>query len=126
MIKNILKNKFLLISVFLILYFLGSICSQFALYSQLTPEMENSPYWIKLLNNEFFASLQWTFTLPAFRIGIEYLSAPQIFLVGYIIGFIVQIGSYIFWLKQKIPFDDYITISLMIFALYISKYKIFD
>jgi uncharacterized protein (DUF486 family) len=119
------NNTIFLITLWLVLVILGNICAQIALFSQTLPFMENKSYFSKLLSNEFWASLQWAFALPSFRLGSKYFTVPQLFLAGYLIGFIIQLLSNAFWLKVKTPIDDYFTMVIMMLALYISKYSIF-
>ncbi len=117
-------DKIKLFMKWFILTVLASLSSQLSLFLQTTEGFKNAPYAEILLTTEFWASLQWAFALPAFRLGTQLLSAPQIYLAGYLIGFATQIFSSFFIFKSKITVDDYVTILIMLSALIISKFKL--
>lgn len=117
-------DKLMIFIKWFILTILASLSSQMSLFLQTTEGYKNASYAEILLTTEFWATLQWAFALPAFRIGISLLSAPQIYLAGYVIGFLMQIISSSFIFKNKITPDDYLTIVIMFSALVISKLKL--
>lgn len=121
-----MKKNISMFLIWLTLNILTNICTQIALFAQTMPIMENTNYYFKLLTSEFWASMQWMFALPAFRIGTNIMTIPQQFLAGYLINFLIQISSNILWLKKSIPIDDYFTMAIMLYALYISKYNVFN
>jgi hypothetical protein len=57
--------------------------------------------------------------------GNKIFQAPQLYILGYIVGFIVQIISSFYIYKFPISIDDYITMFLLITAGYISKMAVF-
>ncbi len=117
-------DKIILFIKWFLLTILASLSSQLSLFLQTTEGLKNAPYMQILLTTEFWASLQWAFALPAFRMGTKILSAPQIYLAGYLIGFATQIFSSFFIFKNKITVDDYVTIVIMLTAFIISKFKL--
>jgi uncharacterized protein (DUF486 family) len=86
--------------------------------------MENQNYLSKLLSSEFWASLQWAIALPAFRIGSNFLTPVQLFFMGYLFGFIVQVFSDIYIFKLTPSWDSYFCIVTILFAMYVSKIKL--
>lgn len=97
----------------------------FALFTQTTPEMKDANILVKILSSEFWASIEWMFLIPAQRIGITFLSAPQLSLSSYIFDFLAQLWSNAYWLKLPTTIDDYVGMGLIFFGMYASKYTIF-
>jgi uncharacterized protein (DUF486 family) len=112
-----------------LLWFLLNICiviaMQFALFSQITPEMKDTNIFEKLLTSEFWATIEWFFIVPAQRIGNTFLTAPQLALSSYIFNFLSQIWSNSYWLNIKTTIDDYIGMLLILFGMYVAKYTLF-
>jgi len=101
------------------------IAMQFALFSQTTPEMENTTIFEKLLTSEFWATIEWLFIIPAQRIGNTFLTAPQLALSSYIFNFLSQIWANTYWLNIQTTNDDYIGMCLILFGMYVAKYTVF-
>lgn len=97
----------------------------FALFTQTTHEMKDAHILVKILSSEFWASIEWMFVIPAQRIGITFLSAPQLSLSSYIFDFLAQLWSNAYWLKLPTTIDDYVGMFLIFFGMYASKYRIF-
>ena len=96
----------------------------FALFTQTTPEMKNASIWAKILSSEFWASIEWMFLIPANRIGNTFLTAPQLSLSSYVFDFLAQIWSNAFWLKLPTTIDDYAGMALIMFGMYVAKFKV--
>lgn len=109
----------------IILNLIGSSFAQIALFLQTQPALENAPYLVKLLTSEFWASMQWGVTIPAFRMGAKFLNPAQLFLASYLFGFFLQILSNTFWLNIPTTIDDYVTMIVILFAMYVSKMRVF-
>ena len=97
----------------------------FALFTQTTSDMKDAHILVKILSSEFWASIEWMFLIPSNRIGITFLSAPQISLSSYIFDFLAQLWSNAYWLKLPTTTDDYVGMVLIFLGMYISKYTIF-
>ena len=97
----------------------------FALFTQTTPEMKDANILVKILSSEFWASIEWMFLIPAQRIGITFLSAPQLSLSSYIFDFLAQLWSNAYWLKLPTTIDDYVGMFLIFFGMYAAKYTLF-
>ena len=97
----------------------------FALFTQTTSDMKDAHILVKILSSEFWASIEWMFLIPANRIGITFLSAPQISLSSYIFDFLAQLWSNTYWLKLPTTIDDYVGMCLIFFGMYAAKYTIF-
>jgi uncharacterized protein (DUF486 family) len=110
---------------FLGLQVMATICSFVALFAQTTPYLEYASYWKKLLHNEFWISMQWLFALPSFRIGYQVLSVPLMFLIGYVLGFVLEILLDKFVLDDSMTVDHYVCILFLLLGLYISKFDVF-
>jgi len=109
----------------LILNILTSVFSQIGLFMQTLPFLENEPYLIKLLHSQFWATIQWSFAVPMFRIGSHFLNPAQLFLFTFVINFIVVIISNKIWLNIGNNIGDYVTMIIFFIAMYISKTKFF-
>ena len=97
----------------------------FALFTQTTSDMKDAHILVKILSSEFWASIEWMFLIPSNRIGITFLSAPQISLSSYIFDFLAQLLSNTYWLKLPTTIDDYVGMCLIFFGMYAAKYTIF-
>ena len=69
--------------------------------------------------------MQWLFALPSFRIGYQVLSVPLMFLIGYVLGFLLEIGLDKFVLDGSMTLDHYVCILFLLLGLYIGKFKVF-
>lgn len=119
-------NKYSGLLLWLILNILVVILMDVALFYQGTPAMKNASFTKKLMTTELFASLQWLFIIPSERIGNKFLSAPQLGLASFVFDFLGQIGTDMFWLKIPITIDDWAAMLIILGAMYISIYKLFD
>jgi uncharacterized protein (DUF486 family) len=97
----------------------------FALFTQTTSDMKDANILVKILSSEFWASIEWMFLIPAQRIGITFLSAPQLSLSSYIFDFLAQLWSNAYWLKLPTTIDDYVGMFLIFFGMYAAKYTLF-
>ncbi len=97
----------------------------FALFTQTTTSMEHDNIIIKIITSEFWATIEWVFSIPSVRIGITFLNPAQIVLASYIFDFLAQIWSNIFWLKLPTTMDDYIAMIIILFGVYTSKARLF-
>lgn len=114
------------IIIWVLLNILLLIATQIALFAQTMPEMENSSMLVKLVHSEFWASIEWIFVIPAQRIGITFLNPAQLALSSYVFQFISQPLSNTFWLKIKTTIDDYVGMIIILFGMYISKFRVFN
>jgi len=96
-----------------------------ALFYQGTPEMKNATFTKKLLTTELFATGQWLLIIPSQRLGNKFLSAPQLGLASFVFDFLGQIVTDIFWLKVPITIDSWAAMAIIMFAMYVSVYKVF-
>lgn len=119
-------NKISGILLWLVLNILVVILMDIALFYQGTPAMKNATFTKKLLATEFFASLQWLFIIPSERIGNKFLTAAQLGLASFVFDFLGQIGTDMFWLKIPITIDDWAAMIIILTAMYMSIYKVFD
>jgi len=119
-------NFVLTFLLWLFLNIMIGLTMDFALFTQTTPEMENSNIFAKILSSEFWASIEWMFLIPANRIGNTFLSAAQISLSSYVFDFLAQLWSNVFWLKLPTTIDDYVGMVLIFFGMYSAKYTIFE
>ena len=124
--KKISESKVSFFSIVLFIFYqvAASICTFIILFLQGRPSMINASYWEKLLYNEFWTVVEWLFALPAIRLGVEFISMPQIILVAYLVGFIVQIFVDKYWIIVPIYLDTYICMIIMMFALVVANLKL--
>ena len=124
--KKISESKVPFFSIVLFIFYqvAASICTFIILFLQGRPSMINASYWEKLLYNEFWTVVEWLFALPAIRLGVEFISMPQIILVAYLVGFIVQIFVDKYWIIVPIYLDTYICMIIMMFALVVANLKL--
>ena len=99
---------------------------QLALFSQLTPEMDNASMMELLIQSEFWASIQWLFVIPVQRIGILFFTPPQLAMMSCLLDFLSQIYSNAYWLKLKTEIDDYVGMLAIFVGFAISKFRVFD
>ena len=118
-------NFVLKVLLWIFLNIMIGLTMDFALFTQTTPEMKDANILVKILSSEFWASIEWMFIIPAQRIGITFLSAPQLSLSSYIFDFLAQLWSNTYWLKLPTTIDDYVGMFLIFFGMYVSKYTIF-
>lgn len=119
-------NFILLVIFWLFLNIMIGITMDFALFTQTTPEMENASIIMKILSSEFWASIQWMFIIPAQRIGFLFLNPAQLALSSYVFNFLSQLWSNKYWLKFPTTIDDYFGMILILFGMYVSKFKVFN
>jgi hypothetical protein len=112
------------IGLFVFLQVAASICTFIILFLQSRPHMIEESYWEKLLANEFWTSVEWAFALPAIKIGFTFLSLPQIILVTYLVGFIVQIFVDKFWIMTPLYLDTFVSMFIMMGAMTIASMKL--
>jgi uncharacterized protein (DUF486 family) len=86
--------------------------------------MIHASYLTKLVANEFWTSVEWMFALPAIKLGYTFLSMPQIILVAYLVGFVVQIFVDKFWIKVPVYLDTYVCMILMMVAMAVANLKL--
>ena len=118
------KAKGIFIWMVLNLFIVGFM--DIALFYQGTPAMKHATFLHKLLVTELFATGQWLFIIPAARIGNNFLTAAQLGLASFVFDFLGQIVTDIFWLKIPITIDDWAAMAIILGAMYISIYKIFN
>jgi uncharacterized protein (DUF486 family) len=118
------KTKNIILWLILNLFIVGFMDA--ALFYQGTPSMKKATFTHKLLVTEGFATAQWLAIIPASRIGNKFLSAPQLGLASFVFDFLGQVVSDIFWLKVPIAVDDWIAMFVILSAMYVSIYKIFN
>jgi uncharacterized protein (DUF486 family) len=100
------------------------VMMELALFSQTTKEQEDASIWIKLLNAEFWATLEWFFVVPAVRIGATFLNPAQLGLSSYVFNFIGQIITNKFWLEIPTTIDDYMGMVLIFVGMIVSKLRL--
>jgi uncharacterized protein (DUF486 family) len=118
-------NLVLKVLFWIFLNIMIAITMEFALFTQTTSEMKDKNILLKILSSEFWASIEWMFLIPAQRIGITFLSAPQLSLSSYIFDFLAQLWSNAYWLKLPTTIDDYAGMCIIFFGMYAAKYTIF-
>ena len=121
-----MKHKFS-IGVLLLWLFLNIsiiVAMEFALFMQTTSKMENASLIKKILDAEFWASVQYMFAIPALRVGNWFLTAPQLALSSYVFNFLGQVVSNRSWLKVTTTLDDYLAMGMILIAMVISKYHL--
>jgi uncharacterized protein (DUF486 family) len=111
--------------VWLILNILVVALMDIALFSQTTPEMENTSIWNKILNAEFWATIEWFVLIPAQRIGNTFLNPAQLGLSSYVFNFLAQIVTNEYWLKVPTTLDDYAGMVVIMIGMVVSKMVLF-
>jgi len=112
------------IIIWLILNILIGLTMDFALFTQTTGDMKNVSILQKIITSEFWASIEWMFVIPSNRIGYLFLNPAQISLSSYVFDFLAQIWSNAFWLKLPTSIDDYAGMVIILFGMYVAKFKI--
>jgi len=120
-----MKNKALLLVIWVILNVYVILTMDLAMFMQTTPEMKGAGFLKKLGVTELFATLEWIGLIPANRLGNRILSAAQVSLSSFVFDFLGQIASNRYWLKLPTTLDDYIGMALILTAMAISTYKVF-
>lgn len=113
-----------LVILWVILNILVGLTMDFAMFTQTTSDGKNVSILEKIITSEFWASIEWMFLIPANRIGNVFLNPAQISLTSYVFDFLAQIWSNAFWLKLPTTIDDYVGMGLILFGMYLSKYKV--
>ena len=110
--------------IWLFLNIITCLTMDFALFTQTTPDMKNASFYLKILSSEFWATIEWMFVIPANRIGILFLNPAQLSLSSYVFDFLAQLWSNTFWLHLPTTIDDYSGMAIILFGMYISKFRI--
>ena len=118
-------NKIIIFLIWLVTSIIASFISQFAIIFQTLPFMINSSFFEIILFAELIASVQWFFAIFSLRMGNKLFNGPQLYILGYIVGFLMQIFSSFYIYKFPISIDDYVTMILLTIAGYISKMSLF-
>ena len=108
----------------LFLNIMVGLTMDFALFTQTTPDMKNESIPFKILTSEFWATIEWMFVIPANRIGNTFLNPAEISLSSYVFDFLAQLWSNTFWLNLPTTIDDYVGMFLILFGMYIAKFKV--
>ena len=106
---------------FFVLQILASISSFLVLFLENTPAHVNDSFFLKLMTNEFFTTLEWCFALPSIFMGSTFLSVPQIILMSYLVGFVVQIIMEKILLKFETSIDSFVAMAIILFAVLVSQ-----
>ena len=117
-------NLFLTVLFWLFLNIMIGLTMDFALFTQTTADMKQASIWEKMLTSEFWATVEWMFVVPANRIGNLFLNPAQISLSSYVFDFLAQLWSNAYWLKLPTTLDDYIGMFLILFGMYVAKFKV--
>ena len=110
--------------IWLVLNILVGLTMDFALFTQTTGDTKNVSILQKIITSEFWASIEWIFLIPSNRIGYSFLNPAQISLSSYVFDFLAQLWSNAFWLNLTTTIDDYSGMVLILFGMYISKFKV--
>ena len=113
-----------IVIIWFILNVLVGLTMDIAMFSQTTGDGKNASIIEKIITSEFWASIEWLFVIPANRIGNTFLNPAQISLTSYVFDFFAQILSNTFWLNLSTSMDDYVGMVLIIFGMYVSKFKV--
>jgi uncharacterized protein (DUF486 family) len=120
-----MKNRAILLVIWVILNVYVILTMDLAMFMQTTPEMKHAGFLKKLGVTELFATLEWIGLIPANRLGNRVLSAAQVSLSSFVFDFLGQIVSNRYWLKLPTTLDDYIGMGIILAAMGISTYKVF-
>lgn len=101
------------------------ISQEIALFAQTTDDMIDLSLPIKILDAQFWATVQWLFVIPAHRVGFQFLTVPQLALSSYVFNFLGRIVSNAIWLKSPTTIDDLLGMVLVLLGMYISKNIVF-
>ena len=111
--------------IWILLTILTLILNDVALFLQTKEFMRNDSMILKIINNEFWATLLWCVAIPATRIGYTIMNPIKLTMLSYLLMFGGQIVSNHTWLNEPTTIDDYVTILIAIVGLVISTYKVF-
>ena len=110
--------------IWVILNILIGVTMDFALFSQTTGDMKDVSIFQKIITAEFWASIEWMFVIPSNRMGYKFLNPAQISLSSYVFDFLAQLWSNAFWLNLTTTIDDYAGMVLIMFGMYVAKFKV--
>ena len=113
------------IILWITLTIMSMIVQDIALFAQTREYMINDSLFQKIIANQFFATLLWSFAIPAVRIGYTIMNPLQLTMFSYLFLFGSQIVTNYVWLNEPTTVDDYISIVIVICGLLVSSYKIF-
>ena len=119
-------KKIFAYTIIIILSIISGFIALTAAFSQTLPFMKDSGFAQKLLTSEFWATLNVLVYVPYLRIANAFLNPAQLLLYGYFISFCVQLVSNNYLFISPTSYDDYIAMVLMLCAMGISSYKIFN
>jgi len=119
-----MKNIIHVVLFWLFLNIMVGLTMDFALFTQTTPDMKKESIPFKLLTTEFWATIEWMFVIPANRIGNTFLNPAQISLSSYVFDFLAQLWSNTFWLHLPTTVDDYAGMVLILFGMYLAKFRL--
>jgi uncharacterized protein (DUF486 family) len=122
-----IKGKFSwkLLILWLFLNIMVAITMDLAFFANNMDFMKDSSFIKKLGMAEFWATIEWIFLIPAQRLGNRIMQAAQLNLSSFVFDFLGQIATNKFLLDLPTTIDDYCAMFLILFAMYISLYKIF-
>ena len=111
--------------LWIFLTILTLILSDITLFLQTKEFMRNDPMILKIINNEFWATILWCVAIPSTRIGYTIMNPIKLTMFSYLFMFGGQIVSNYTWLNEPTTIDDYVTILIALVGLMISTYKVF-
>jgi hypothetical protein len=111
--------------IWILLTILTLILNDITLFLQTKEFMRNDSMILKIINNEFWATILWCVAIPAIRIGYTIMNPIKLTMLSYLLMFGGQIVSNYTWLNEPTTIDDYATILIAIVGLTISTYKVF-
>jgi uncharacterized protein (DUF486 family) len=117
-------NIFKTVILWLLLNVLIVIAMQIALFAQTTDENKKETMFEIIVSSQFWATVEWIFVIPAQRLGILLFNPAQLAMTSYVFNFLSQIGSNAFWLKLPTLIDDYAGMGLILFGMYVAKFKV--
>lgn len=117
-------NIFKTVILWLLLNVLIVIAMQIALFAQTTDENKKDSMFEIIITSQFWATMEWIFVIPAQRLGILLFNPAQLAMTSYVFNFLSQIGSNAFWLKLPTLIDDYTGMGLILFGMYVAKFKV--
>lgn len=120
-----MESLFMYIFIF-ILPIISSFIALIGTFMQTLPFMENSSIFYKILTSEFWATLNVLIYIPYLRLANKYLNPAQLLLYGYLTSFGAQLFSNKYMFISPTSYDDYFAMVIMIIAMGISAYKVFN
>ena len=111
--------------IWIILNVFVSLTMDLAFFVNSMDFMKGSPFIKQLAMAEFWATIEWMFLIPAQRMGNSFLTAAQLNLSSFFFDFLGQIFTNIYLLDIPTTVDDYVSMGLIMFGMYISLYKLF-